>query len=236
MNVNATKNDDENKATKLETLGAWLGLWTPPRGVAVAPIPWRKVVLVAAALAFVAVATALTIAPAIDDAKNEGNEQRQRELDQRAAARRARLAKMQEPRFGTIPVAGEREAGGSARSADGAEGRRARALSAVGDAIGRDARERFSPKARQATCVVAPGVDADAANVAYNCFSATTAVEGAGDQDGARGSLGYPYRAVIDFSRRRYAFCRTNPQPSEKALADPRKVAGLPSECLLQRG
>ena len=216
MNVN----DDEIKATKLETLGAWLGLWTPPRGVVVPPVPWRRVGLLAVALTVIGAIGAVTVAPAIDDAKDEGNEQRQRELDQRAAERRARLAEMQKPRFGTLPRTEER----------------ALALTTIGKDIGEDARERFSPKAQRATCVVAPGVEDDAPKVAYNCFSATTAVEGAGDQEGARGSLGYPYRAIVDFQRRRYAFCRINPQPSEKALADPRKVVGLPPECLLQRG
>lgn len=245
------ENDDTIRATKLETLGAWLGLWTPPRGVAVPPVPWRRVALAAAALVLAAAAAAFTVAPAIDDAKDEGRAERQRELDQRAAERRARTAKMQEPRFGTIPaLSGERRAEGSAggaKNADGAggaegadgpaggaDGARARAVAAVGVAIGEDARKRFSPKAQAATCEVAPGVDPDRQEVAYTCLSATSEIEGAGPQTGARGRLGYPYRAIVDFERNRYAFCRINPQPSEKALKDPREIVGLPKACLLE--
>jgi hypothetical protein len=35
-------------------LGAWLGVWTPPREADVPPIPWRKVALGAAAVAVAA--------------------------------------------------------------------------------------------------------------------------------------------------------------------------------------
>ena len=90
------------KASKLETVGAWLGLWTPPRDVTVPPVPWRKVALGAAGLAVVVAAFALLAAPAIDDAKDERAARDRAALDERAAARRARIDADQRPRSGTI--------------------------------------------------------------------------------------------------------------------------------------
>jgi hypothetical protein len=207
------------KASRLEILGAWLGIWTPPRDVIVPPVPWRKVAAGAALLALAALAFALFAAPEIDQAKDERSAREQRALDRRAAARRARIVAMQQPRFGRAPESAPRAA----------------VVAHAETAIGRDARERFSRKSRTATCAPAPGVDATAAKVAYDCLSATTDIEGAGAQEGARGRLGYPYRAVVDFDTARYAFCRINPVPSEKAIPDPRKAIGLPRACLLNR-
>jgi hypothetical protein len=207
------------KASRFEILGAWLGIWTPPRDVVIPPVPWRKVAAGAVLLALAALAFAVFAAPAIDEAKDERSAREQRELDQRAAARRARIVAMQQPRFGR------------ARSSQP----RAAVVAHAETAIGRDARERFSPRARTASCDPAPGIDPGAPKVAYDCLSATTDIEGAGEQEGARGELGYPYRAIVDFETARYAFCRINPVPSEKAIPDPRKTIGLPRACLLSR-
>ena len=207
------------KASKLETLGSWLGLWTPPRDVVVPPVPWRKVALGAAGLALLVAATAVFVAPAIDDAKDERSAREQRELDRRAAQRRERTIRLQSPRLGEAPATASRKS----------------VLATLTEHIGRDARERFSPKAATATCTVFPGIDPRQRRVAYRCLSATTLIDGGGDQEGARGQLGYPYRAVVDFGTNRYAFCRVNPRPSEKAINDPRKIIQLPDECLLTR-
>ena len=48
---------------------------------------------------------------------------------------------------------------------------------------------------------------------------------------GTRGSLGIPYRAVLDFGRARYAFCKVNPPPGEQVIPDPRKIVELPRAC-----
>ena len=55
------------KASKLEILGAWLGIWTPPRDVEVPPVPWRKVGYVALGVLAVAAAVAVFVAPAMDE-------------------------------------------------------------------------------------------------------------------------------------------------------------------------
>ena len=34
---------EDRRLGRLEILGAWLGVWTPPRGAAVPPVPWRLI-------------------------------------------------------------------------------------------------------------------------------------------------------------------------------------------------
>ena len=214
--------DETTKASKLETLGAWLGLWTPPREVVVPPVPWRKVAWGALGLAIVVVAVVLFVAPAVDDAKDESRARDQRALDERAAERRARIEREQRPRTGRARTAGSR----------------ASVVAQLELAIGADAVARFSPKAKVARCEPAPGQAdraATAPRVAYDCLSATADIRGAADQTGASGQLGLPYRAIVDFEGASFAFCRIHPQPSEKALPDPRTAARLPKACLLER-
>src|SRR5688500_9153496 len=113
------------RASRIEILGAWLHLWTPPRDVVVPPVPWRKVALGAAGLALLGVFAALVSAPAIDAAKDEG------------AARRARLRAEQRAMTGALPRAVpiatvERLIGRDAKARFGADGRDARCEPAPG--------------------------------------------------------------------------------------------------------
>jgi hypothetical protein len=209
------KDDDSTKLSRLEVLGAWLGVWTPPRGAVVPPVPWPKVAAGAALLAVVAGLIAVLVVPAIDEAKDERSATEARALGERREARRARQRAEQEPRRGRF------EAGGS----------RAAALTAVERDIGADARRRFTPKARPATCELMAGADPEAARVAYDCVSTFASVSGAGAQEGARGALGVPYRAVLDFARGRSVFCKVNPIPGEQVAPDPREIVQLPAPC-----
>jgi hypothetical protein len=158
-------------------------------------------------------ATAL-IAPRIDDAKQTRAAREQRGLDARAAARRERIRREQQPRFGT--ATGDR---------------RIEMVIAIEAAIGADARRRFNPRARTATCEPAAGADAAAMRVPYDCISAVRDIVGAGQQEGARGTLGIPFRAVVDFAAGSYAFCKVNPPPGEQVIPDPRKLVELPRAC-----
>lgn len=171
-------------ASRLEIVGAWLGIWTPPRDACIPPIPWRKLAIGAAAVLLVGGAAVAIGAPLIDDAKDESAAREQRGLDERRAARRERIRREQAPRTGTVT------------------GTRPEALAAVGAALAADARERFHPQARPAACETAPRQEATADRVAYDCTSAVRDIVGAGEQEGARGVLAIPYRAVIDVDRR----------------------------------
>ncbi|HEV2811995.1 MAG TPA: hypothetical protein VGW10_01980 [Solirubrobacteraceae bacterium] len=206
---------EKPRASRLEILGAWLHVWTPPRDVHVPPVPWRKVGIGAGVLVVLGVATALVVAPAIDDAKDRGAAERQAAEDRRAAARRARLIEEQRPRRGRLP----------------AEASRIAALRLVQKDIGRDAQQRFGANGRPATCVTLPGADGTARRVVFDCLATVREIRGAGEQEGATGSLAIPYRAALDFEARRYVFCKVNPRPSEAALPDPRDVVEPPAEC-----
>ncbi len=206
---------ERTRASRLETLGAWLHLWTPPRDCDVPPVPWRKVAAGAAVLAALGVVLALAVAPAIDDAKREGAAEERAAAAKRGAARRERMRIEQQPRTGRLTDVAPRSS----------------ALALVAAVIGRDARERFGANGAPAACDVTPGEDAAARRVVFDCFATVREIIGAGDQEGARGALAIPYRAVLDFGARRYAFCKVNPPPAEQAVPDPRTVVGVPPAC-----
>ena len=202
------------RAGRLETLGAWLHLWTPARGREVPPVPWRAVAVRGGAVLLAAGLAVSLIAPRIQDAKDQAAARERREATASAAAFRARQTREQAPRRGSLP-----------------RGSRAAAVARVEARIGADARARFDPRYRAAGCEPAPGESAAARRVAYDCFVALREIGGAGAQAGARGKLGLPYRAVIDRRARRYAFCKTNPPPGERLVPDPRKLVELPAVC-----
>jgi hypothetical protein len=220
------------RASRLETLGAWLGVWTPPRDVEVPPVPWGAVGVGAALLAVVAGAFLALGAPAIDTRKDEAARERERALETARAERVAAQRVEQRPRTGR----------GSAdpRGAGRVERLRARrALAEAGRAaVTRDARARTASgelerAVRDTVCVrfprnpraVAPADALGLRRGAYDCLARTAAI------DGGRGTLGYPYRLLVDFAAGRFALCRIAPPPSEKAAPDPRRAVELPAAC-----
>ncbi len=205
------------KASKLEILGAWLHLWTPPRDCEIPPVPWRKVALGAALLAAAGVVAALVIAPAIDDSKERGAAEERRALEERTQARRARIREEQRARYGRLERGAPRPA----------------ALQTVAAAIGRDAAERFDTDGRPAGCEPAPAQDEGAARVLYDCHVVVREIVAGGEQEGARGSITIPYRASLDFRARRYAFCKVNPRPGELSIGQPEDIVPLPRPCRL---
>lgn len=212
-----TPPNERPKASKLEILGVWLHLWTPPRDCEIPPVPWRKVALGAAALVAVGVFTALVIAPSIDEAKDRSAAEEARALEERAKARRARIREEQRARFGRL----ERGAP------------RAASLRAVATLIGRDAAARFDTDGRPAGCEPAPAQDAGAARVLYDCHVTVREIVAGGEQAGARGSLTIPYRASLDYAAARYAFCKVNPRPGELSIGQPEDIVALPKPCRL---
>jgi hypothetical protein len=80
------------RLTRWEIVGAWLHVWTAPKGLEVPPVPWRKVALYGlGAAALIGVALAL-IVPPLNDAKRKGEATRAREAAAVLAAERARLS------------------------------------------------------------------------------------------------------------------------------------------------
>src|SRR5690242_17301612 len=63
--------EESKKANLFEIVGAWLHLWTPPRGVEIPPVPWRKLAI-GTGIGAVIVGIALAImVPRIDATKTQ---------------------------------------------------------------------------------------------------------------------------------------------------------------------
>ncbi|HWT91918.1 MAG TPA: hypothetical protein VN238_02905, partial [Solirubrobacteraceae bacterium] len=58
------------KLSPFEVVGAWLGVWTPPRDARVPPVPWRALALWMLALLVIGGAAYAAIAPQVDEAKD----------------------------------------------------------------------------------------------------------------------------------------------------------------------
>jgi hypothetical protein len=87
------------RAAWWEVLGAWLHLWTPPRGVEVPPVPWRWVGVGAAGVAAAVAAWLVLGRPAIDEAKREGVTEQARRA---AVSRRAEEARLRRDQRVTV--------------------------------------------------------------------------------------------------------------------------------------
>jgi hypothetical protein len=199
---------EQPSLSRLEILGAWLRVWTPPRDVDVPPIPWRKVAMGAGVLVLLGVFVALVIAPAVDEEKDRSAAERQRTEDRERDARIAAQRREQRAVTGRLT-----------------------SLAQVEEAIGADAARRFDADGRPADCEPFPGLEPSPEGVLYDCHVVIRELVSAGEQEGARGSLTIPYRARYDDERGRYAFCKVNPRPGEQAIRGPDDVVLLPKPC-----
>lgn len=165
----------------------------------------RVGVLIALALA---VAGTVALIPTIADSRREhaASEERQREVlqDRRIRALRAE----QRPRYGRADAAAP-----------------AAALDDLAGAIEADARRRVRSGSldgpiRRVECEPFPR-GADPAGGRFACLAVTAEFEG--------GSLGHPYRAMIDVGTGRYAFCKISGRPDpirEPKVTTPRVCGG----------
>jgi hypothetical protein len=219
--------DGPPKANPLEILGAWLRVWTPPRGVDIPPVPRRAAAAVAAGLVVAAVLVALVIAPEIDDSKREDAERRERAAAVAKERREAAVRRDQRARTGGDP---------ELAPAHTRERRRA-LVSGVEREITADANQRLADgtvtsRTRSTRCEPLDGgepPEEDLTTVVgvYECTALIREIVG----QGQAGRLGYPFRAVVDFQAATWAFCKINPIPSEQSLPDPRTIVPLPPEC-----
>jgi hypothetical protein len=232
-----TETDGKPRLGRLEVVGAWLGLWTPPRAAEVPPVPWRKLVVGALAAAATLAALAAFALPRIDRSRDEGEARERRELAAGQAAERRRIIAEQRPRRGGL----ERPAGPlSARAERRARRRLLAALEAAitADANSRVERGELHGKVARTECVPAPSsvrrvsAERDLARRgdAYDCLAVDRVIPAG--KVGPRGALGYPFRAIVDYRNFRYAWCKTNPLPGERAAPDPRGLVALPRACI----
>ncbi len=226
---------ERKRASALESLGAWLRIWTPPRDVDVPPLPTRALLVAGALLVVVGIAITVLVAPAIDDGKQraDAREAAAEEARREAAARRA--AESQRATF--VSLAALRPPAGSSA----AERRAARGAVVAeveqritADAQARAAEGEFRRPSGPTACERAPGTPDAAADLTvrrgvFDCDTTVRAI--VATETNQAGSLTYPFRAVIDFATYRVAWCKTSPPAGEKSVPDPRRVVELPSAC-----
>src|SRR4051812_18468242 len=120
-----------NRAGRWETIGAWLHLWTPRRGVYVRPAPWRAIAIATVVAAGVITAAVILLAAGAGRSNRREATQRKQELTAAAKHERARLKLEQRPHFARI----------AARPPSRAA--QATAVAALESSITRDARDRY---------------------------------------------------------------------------------------------
>lgn len=187
------------RLTRWETIGAWTGVWTPPKNVQVPPVPVRKLVLWGLVGLVVIAGLLALIVPALQHGKQEGAARLAREhalaVHQEAARLRADQ-RVHRASFTAAPVA------------------------ALQSAITADAKARvragtLNGRVRSTTCKPAGvGSRKYPRSQVFNCFVASSDnVRGEGKD---RLAIGYPFIATVYYAKHQLAWCKENPQPGEK--------------------
>jgi hypothetical protein len=201
-------------------------------------VPWRRLVVGAIGVVLLLAGAAALVVPAIDSSKRDA-ERRERAADaRRAAAERRRVAREQRAHFGSA----RRPAGGVPVPAGRERRARQRLIARLERAITLDARARartgeLDARARFTRCAPAPasvprtGAETTLKRAAdlYDCLAITQDIPPTSLN--VAGRIGYPFRAVADFQRFRYAWCKTNPVAGERAVPDPETLVPLPRAC-----
>jgi type II secretory pathway pseudopilin PulG len=217
---------NQRKASVPEIVGAWLHLWTAPRDVDIPPVPWRKLAIGSAVVAVVLGAALAIMVPRIDEGKQERAADARAQQARADVANRARVEALQRPHTGSaaelLPPAGA--------SATEVNAARSALLREVETAITADAKARvakgeMSSAKGPTTCRPSAG----AREGVFDCFTVARHVPKV--ETNAAGSIGYPFRAVLDYDDFTYAFCRVEQFPGEMLVPDPRKVVQLPAAC-----
>lgn len=167
--------------------------------------------------------------PSVRSGKEEG---RTRDERVAAAARQARIERtrrIMRPRMLTVAVV-ERRSGNAGESRDV----RRQALRRLRAEILADARAREDTPARRVTCeripreVPAAATDLGSPRVPLSCVAITSEL---GANERTTGiTVGYPYRALVDFGSGRVGYCRTIVQAGEGSFTGRPEVA-IPTAC-----
>jgi type II secretory pathway pseudopilin PulG len=221
---------DPQRLGPFGTLGAWLHVWTPPRDAVVPPVPWRRVAIGGALAAVILGVAAALAVPAIQRSKDDAARREARGQAAFIAARRRALVADQ-------AAQSARAAPAPTRPARVALLKRVEA-SVAADARARVREGRLKGAIKRASCSatadsspggVTPEQDLRRTRGSYDCTAVVDDI--AGSASNGAGAVGYPFRAVVDFTSGRYAWCKTNPPPGERVVPDPRLVVELPAAC-----
>jgi hypothetical protein len=230
---------DRPRAGRFEVLGAWLHVWTPPRGVEIPPVPWRKIGLGGVVAAVALAGLAIWLVPRIEEAKRHYAQTQQRQTALAVSQDRRRLRseqRLHRVRAVRLPAAGS----------PAALHQRATVLvsdleaSITADARARaKARELDGPIART-ECRPYPAGSQVAQRASgtppsrYSCVAVTGDIHtGTGKFAGV---LGYPFWARLDVRAGTYLWCRINPNPGETAVGSALATVALPRPCNLAAG
>lgn len=208
-------------------VGAWLRLWTPPRDVAVPPVPRRALDVGAAAVVAAAIAAVAWLGPRIEAATLS--------RERLAAEAAARLEAAEERRLAVEQKV--HDGRGGASGATEGRGARAHLLKRVERAIDADARSRVrsgalrgpilrtvcSPYPRTADSARAEA-DLRRAEGRYECLAVTSDIVQRGDP--RAGALGHPFRVRVNYESGRFAWCKANLRPGEGNVG--RELASVP--------
>ena len=201
------------RLTRWEILGAWLHVWTPPKGLEVPPIPWRKLALWAAVAAIVIGVAAAIAVPRIDQGKKIGAAERAHQAAIADAAERARLRADQRVHELTVPAGTNLVASlEAAITADAKARARAKTIS--------------GPVLSTACTYTSTDVTQFPGSRVYKCF-VTTASGLRGEGSDVLGT-GYPFVATIYAKQRRLAWCKQNPHADEKGTKGDVRVKTSP--------
>jgi hypothetical protein len=176
---------------------------------------WRRLpragkVLVVAVAVGIAVTAALA-APGIRDSIRDDEAQERREAADRRERRIAELRKLVRPRV-TRVAAGETAA-----------------LADLRGGIARDARRRTGDRIRRVDCERVPAAPGSrGGGTRLSCLAVTADFARSAVTVG--GSIGHPYRAVVDPSARRATYCRVFGVPGEGGLSA-KQVVTTPRAC-----
>jgi len=201
-----------------EKVGAWLRIWTPPKGVEVPPVPRWRLVLGALLATVVLVPAGLLVGGAIDTGKSTGARERGRREAARVAAERHRLAIDQRPHSGRAV----------ARTRAAMVHDLERAIN--GDARRRVRQGRLGGPVLRTFCEhseIAAEARLAAVLARYECTVVTA------ENRSVKGYpfvTGYVFVATIHFRQRLLVWCKTNPRPGEGARGEAIAVK-LPRSC-----
>jgi hypothetical protein len=221
---------NQRRASVIEILGVWLHIWTAPRDVEVPPVPWRKVAILTGVGALVVGIALAVMIPRISDSKAERARADAAQQARVRAANRERVIKLQQPRTGRF-VALKPAADASPAEVAAA---RAQLVTSVQSAITADAQKRaaageISKVQGPTTCTHTAGTPESGPIGVFDCYTVVRKVPKV--KTNVAGSIGYPFRAVVNYSTFTYAFCRTEQFPGEQLIPDPRTVVQLPAAC-----
>ncbi len=220
----------QRRASIPEIIGAWLHVWTPPRDARVPPVPWRQLAIWSVVGAVVIGGALAVMIPRVQDGKNARAAAESELAAQRAAHNRARIVRAQTPRHGKsanlMPAAGASAAQLASAREDLLQDVQA---SILGDARKRAAAGEMRPVTGPTTCTHAPGTPTTGDVGVFDCFVVTVKIEAT--ERNVPGALGYPFRAVVDYTDFSYTWCKAEQVPGEMLVLHPKDVTILPVEC-----